>query len=315
MLSLFKPKDERNFLFLEKQITKRKEKNKKLTPLVEIPRIKKYIEEIIQKKTPYDYISCYNEDLINILDWYFKEQKYINENNEELFLWAKYQLKSEIAKNINSLSHMLNTWVFIFEEKPETKNKKNKDNERIRTKHNKYYLNDLLTLLDDQQLDTGILNSFFKWMINNVSKIKNSKTNYFKVLNKLINHPNFNKQLLVDFMYSQISKKDEKWYVSSMKGWDDIDLNVVKTYILNKKILKHHEVLGLATLPYISLWEILIKKYFLTQHLIIDFLDHIFQFKKPEEKPIILNFINTKMFFVYQNPQLKYKVQEYLKSE
>ena len=133
------------------------------------------------------------------------------------------------------------------------------------------------------------------------------------IFNKIIEHPNFNKNLLKKFVKSQMSKSNEQNFIKWVKHWDDLDLNDLKIIILNKKILKDYEIIDLASLPYIWLWESLIKNYFLNSYLIIDFLDHIFQYDKPEEKQIIINFINSHLNLFFKHPEVKYKIDRYIK--
>jgi len=217
MLNIFKRKEEKEFIYLFKILDKYLNKyNRNLTNILDKePKIKTTIDNIRRREGIKEPLTCYNRELISILDTYFKEENLLEENKKDIYSSIKWKVENTIDRNISFWAQRLKRAKLVFNNKPPIKWKNSNVNYWWKNTFkidNVLYLEDMLELLSSKQnIDTSMLESFFYNLIKNVGNISN--WNYLMIFNKIIEHPNFNKNLLKKFVKSQMSKSNEQNFI------------------------------------------------------------------------------------------------------
>ena len=98
------------------------------------------------------------------------------------------------------------------------------------------------------------------------------------------------------------------------RAFDDIDLNWLKNMILESKRLKQSDVIKLASLPYMWLWDSIIENYYLHVPLMDNFLTEIFKYDKPDEKNMVLWFLKRQEWTINKTPKITLKIEAYKNS-
>jgi len=311
MLNFFKKKEEKEFQYLLENVENYK--NSLYILLTDKPKTKKTIENIRTREWIKENISCYNTELLFAMDEYFNKNKLITDKNEERYDLTKHWVQDYINKNIKFWTRRLEKAKLIFTNKWLSKTDVNVGYNWI---WSTLYYDDILDLLSPKNnIPEEMITVLFLNIIKQIWHYINSY-NYKNIFKKIINHKNFNKKLLWEFMGIQMSDPKWKGYVEWIKYGDDIDLINIKREILSEKFLSANDLdlTILCNIPYITLWEILLTNYLLNPYLLVQFIDWITQNTNVEEKTIIINFINSHLNNFIKFPELRYKIDNYIHS-